>query len=930
MRKYLTLLIAVFLMWGNASAQMGSISGTIRDESGTLPSASIVIEGTQLGTISQPNGTFKLVSIPAGPQTVLISYVGYEPKKIEVEVRAGESTKMGAIKLAPASLQLDEILVQSTFRHGQQRAQAMERNTPSIVTIMAADAIGKLPDRNAAEAIQRMPGVQIERDQGEGRYVTVRGAPGPWSSTLINGSRIPDARGGSRDIALDVFPSEFIEYVSVAKTLTPDQEGDAIGGSVNFLTRIPSEDRKLAVTGSGGWNNNAKSGTYLGSLLYSDRSNDGNFGFVFSATVNSRDWGSDNYEVVYAGDSSVNELQLRDYLGNRTTQGLNFGAEWKVGENTKWHSNGMLTRFLDDELRRRNRYRFNNNRFELAFTSTKYRSNLMSGNVGVEHSWSDLFDTKVNVFANRSAYNYDSPSNLNDDQHGYYYVTFRQSGVDYQNLDSNGKKFIGNDSPDASYTGDHYENIQPHIGADTPIRAEDMIFQNAISSVYETTGLDYSSMVDNTYRLNNRSNIKFGLKGRWQKAEQVRRLYTWNYATQATMADFPRESFPENGGFLQEIDEVYDPLLLDYPTQESVDNAHSNAQFGPSLSVSDATNSSRATGNFDVTEKQYAGYLMGEFQLNDKVTVVPGARVEFTDATANGFAWLPAESVSIPTTNTGDYWAFLPMANVAIKANEKTDLRLAITRSFARGNFNDIAPFESVDTEDAEVSRGNPALKPTFAWNYDVLGSYYFDNFSAVRAGFFYKDIQDLISTASTTETLSYEGITQQYRITQPFNNESATLWGVELGYSQSLAMIPGFMSGFGFDVNYTYTKSETTLPGRLGESPTLANQSPHTFNAQVYYEKSGASFRLAANYRSPYIDDYTEDADGDRWRDRAFNMKLNASYAITPAARIFLEVTNLTNDPLRYYVGEGRDDRPEQVEYYSRRGNVGIHWSVF
>ena len=191
-------------------AATGTIDGIVKDESGGLPLASLVVEGKDIGTSSDRNGRFRLRDVPVGQQVLIISYIGYETKKIEVDVEAGEVVDLGSVALKASSISMQEILVESSYRHGENRARVMEKESPTIVTVLAADAIGKLPDRNAAEAIQRMPGVQMERDQGEGRYVTVRSVPSSWTAMHINGTRIPDARNGSRDIALDIFPSQFI------------------------------------------------------------------------------------------------------------------------------------------------------------------------------------------------------------------------------------------------------------------------------------------------------------------------------------------------------------------------------------------------------------------------------------------------------------------------------------------------------------------------------------------------------------------------------------------------------------------------------------------------------------------------------------------------------------------------------------------------
>jgi TonB-dependent receptor len=911
-------------------AATGTIDGIVKDESGGLPLASLVVEGKDIGTSSDRNGRFRLRDVPVGQQVLIISYIGYETKKIEVDFEAGEVVDLGSVALKASSISMQEILVESSYRHGENRARVMEKESPTIVTVLAADAIGKLPDRNAAEAIQRMPGVQMERDQGEGRYVTVRSVPSSWTAMHINGTRIPDARNGSRDIALDIFPSQFIEYIEVTKAHTPDQEGDAIGGSVNFLTRMPTSERRLEFNFSGGLHGQSKSGIYDNSVTYANQLADGKVRFVLLGAASSRDWGSDNYEVYYQDDHSLDELQLRDYLGNRSTYGVNWGAEADLSAKTTLYSHGMLSTFSDDEIRRRDRYRFGSRRYEMAFTATRYRSSLQAGTVGLKHHFSNALKADWSLFANRSTYGYDSPDNLPDSQHGYYAVTFRQSGIEFDGLTQDGKKFLDIDAP-AGYTGDPYDNIQPQVSAATPLRNEEMKFQNATSSFYETVGNDFATQLDFDYKLNERVDFKLGGKYRWLRADIDRAYFTWTYENDAYLSDFPLESYPANGGFLTEIDEIYDPILRSYPTLESINNAHRNEAFGPELSEQNKDNSSRATSVFEVQENQYAFYAMPNWHISDKLQLVAGLRAELTDATSNSYAWLADAGRAVPTGAGNDYLAVLPMATLTYRPQERFNVRAAVSRAYVRPNFLDIAPFESVDEVEATISRGNPDLDPTYALNYDLMTTYYAGSLSAFSAGAFYKDISDYISSGRTQRELSYPGIeTQTYTISQPFNLEEAWLWGVEFAYSQSLAFLPGLWNGLGFSVNYTYTQSETTLPERDGDPIPLQNQSPHTLNAQLSYEKSGLSMRLASNYRAPFIDSYNERSSQDRWRDRTFQMDFNASYALTDDINLYFEMINLNNDPLRYYNGKNQNNRPEQAEWYSRRGSMGIHLSMF
>ncbi|MGA1198559.1 MAG: hypothetical protein ACO36I_18895, partial [Candidatus Latescibacterota bacterium] len=252
--------------------------------------------------------------------------------------------------------------------------------------------------------------------------------------------------------------------------MTPDQEADAIGGSVNLLTRTAPEERTLNITMAGGAHNQSKKEMYIGSFFYGDRSQDGRFGIVLSGVVNSRDWGSDNYEVNYNdGEGSVNTLQLRDYLGNRTTYGMNLGSEYQVSDQTKLKVTGIFGQFHDDEIRRRERYQFDAKRYEMGLTNTKYRSELRGGTLGFETVLSDRLELDGKFGYNWSWYGYGGPETVNEDQYGYYAAYFRQSNVEYLGLDANGKKYLGKDSPDPNYQGDFFENIQPHVSPNTPI-----------------------------------------------------------------------------------------------------------------------------------------------------------------------------------------------------------------------------------------------------------------------------------------------------------------------------------------------------------------------------------------------------------------------------------------------------------------------------
>lgn len=936
MNRIFTLIIALCLVQSISFAQ-GVLSGTIVDATGPLPGVTVYLKGSSQGNITGRDGQFVISNLPEGSQTFVISFVGYETLEKQIEIKKG-SNQLGTVSLSESSTQLEEVVITSTLRQGQMKALNIQKTSPNIMAVLASDAIGKLPDRNAAEAVQRISGVAIERDQGEGRYVLVRGTPIQWSSTLINGDRMPSTSSSNRGVPLDIFPSELIQYVQLSKAITPDMEGDAIGGSVNFITRTSPQEKTLNASFAGGYHGQSTSRIYNGSLIYGDRVLNDKLGYIFSVATWNRDWGSDNYEVVYNTSEeekfAMNELQLRDYVGNRTTWGFNGGLDYEFNPQSKIYLKGIWTDFLDDEERRRTRFRFNSGRIEHAFTHTQYHSRFRGAELGGEQKLANKLKADWKVSTYGSKFWYDSPAFAGGDRpglfekagprssadRGYYYTTFRQSGVVFDGLSSDGNKYFDFDSPDGVGVSDN-ENIQPNISATTPMTTEAARLQNAIASGRWIKEQDVTAKLDLTYEISNSANIKFGGKYRSKDRVANRAVTIYTPDGDVFMNQIENEPFPANGGFLTEINGVYDDLLVAYPTLEANDDVPNRAGIEREFQPFDGPD--RGPDSYVATENIAAFYGMTEWKINTKLTFVGGARYENTDIDYDSYSVDDNDNVE-PINAKRSFGAFLPMAHFKYSPANNTNLRLAVTRTFARPDFVSLSPSRSLDFADNVGEIGNPDLKPTFSWNFDLLGERYFENVGVIAAGVFYKDISDAIFDANTMTVI--DGM--NFNVSTPQNAADAYLVGFELGLVRRLDFLPGFASGFGIDANYTFTDSEVQVPGRE-EKQQLFGQSKHIWNATLFYEKYGLMFRLAANFKGSYLDELQGSGpDQDRFYDKNLNLDFSAAYSITPKVRAFMEVNNLLNEPLRYYHGDV--NRPEQVEWYSLRGQAGITVSLF
>ena len=937
-------------MISDPSDGKSEILGTIFDELGPLPGANIVMKGSNNGTTTDFDGHFNLVNVNPGNYVLVISYLGYKAQQVNVVVGNAEQVNIGKVILTTDSESLGEVVINSGYRSSQQKALNIKKQSLAIMEVMASDAIGKLPDRNAAEAVQRMPGVSIERDHGEGRYVIVRGTPTAWNSTLMNGSRMPstegtsDNTGGTRSAPLDVFPSEMIEFVQLSKAITPDMEGDAIGGSVNFVTRTAPSKKTLSVNLGYGENFQAQKPIQNASVVYGDRVADGKIGFLISGTYWNRNWGTDNYEVVYEENFALNNLQLRDYLGTRTTAGINAGFEYKPNDNTKFIFRGLYTDFQDEESAVEHTFGFTDKEMSLRVRHGITGITLYGAEIGANHK---LANGKVNVDWKLSTYdaemgNRDLPG-FDDDDPSYYMATF-STPVSYNNLTDDGYKFLDIDAP-AGYNGDPFDNIQPYLSS--PITTDQLELDNQIAFKQFSKETDYTAQLDFTYQPTDKIKLKAGAK---YKGITLERGAPYNYylylgsayGAPTAMTNYETSAFPYNGGFLSETGNPYDDVLLSAIKKEELPKLFDQQNLENPLYYTinfDKENPSSVgsfyTGNEDVT----AAYIMGDVNVSETFKLIAGVRYEHTALKYSGYSITTNEEGPEinEIENSNNFGSFLPMVHFKFTPQDNFNLKLAYTRTFARANFSDLNPTETVNVISTPntISRGNIKLEPTYSNNFDFMGEYFFDNVGLVTGGVFYKSLENLIYSARNYETIDGN----LYQVTQPNNSEKGWLAGFELGLSKRLTFLPGFLSGLGVETNYTFADSEMNVPfynlnettGDLEESVTtekIPNQSKHIFNAALFYENNGFNFRLAGNYKGESLAVVQGNPENYRWYDKNFTLDLSTSYKISPKVRVYLELNNLTNEPLRYY--QGSSNRPEQTEYYSLRGIMGVNLNLF
>ena len=946
LRNWLLLVVATGAV---TSLKAQVIKGTVTNKDGQLPGATITLEGRKETASSSLDGSFTLKCAVTGKVTLVVSYIGHETFSREIILKEGVNDA-GVLELKPAGSNLGEVVVKGTMAPSQMKAYNIKKNSLAIMDVIAADAIGKLPDRNAAEAVQRMQGVAVARYNGEADAATVRGTPFAWTSTMFNGSRLPSSNVlGNRSSVLDAVPSEIIQYVQVAKALTPDWEGDAIGGSVNFITRTAPLKRQLNASVAGGYNNFSQNGTYNASLVYGDRFFKDKLGVIIAGAIWDRQWGTDSYDVSYntgladpVQQKSINNVMFKRYMGKRQTYGANLGLEYKFNASNKLFFRGLMDKFNDIRPVYESYIDYTASRYQYNYRYSHYQTRLNGAELGGEHQLSARVKMDWSASNYLSQYFLETPPTSG--VKGLPIATFRQRITGgFNNLSSDGKRYWSFDSPD----GTGGDPLSFDAGLKNPAETMDaskLTLQQLVIAQLDTKEQDKTAQFNFKVNASAKVNMKFGGKYRHKYRESTfgsnlvflpgAALGIPNAPALLSLSQLERADFPKGNGYFKGMNGNYDRYMVDPISKQQLFNFF-DTSFQKENGFGNYTSKTNATNYYSGTEDVFAGYAMAEIDATEKLKIVAGFRNEYTALELDGSkaSTNAGSQVAItPVTVKSNYNALLPMAHLKYNLNPQANIRAAYTKTFVRANFNDLTPGESVDNtkNPITITKGNPDLKPTFAHNFDLMGEYYFSNIGLLSGGVFYKDIKNVIFSDKTF----YNEGGNNYVLTSAANLENASLYGFEAGINKRFNFLKGFWSGFGVEFNYTFINSKVKVPRTIGtnkvmDETSLPNQSKNLFNAILFYERNGVMVRLAGNYRGKSVETINQQLGPDFyiWTDKNFTIDASATIGITPRIKAFVELNNLTDEPLRTYMGDKR--RVTMTEWYGARGQAGIRWDI-
>ena len=337
--------------------KQGTVRGRIIDVTKqTLPGASIYIEKLHTGVTSDVNGFYTFPNLDPGTYTVKVSYVGYSPVELKITIPAGRTLEKDVV--LNEGVELQEIVVGGAFQ-GQRRAINAQKSNLGITNVVSADQVGKFPDSNIGDALKRISGINVQYDQGEARFGQVRGTSADLSSVTVNGNRVPSAEGDTRNVQLDLIPADMIQTIEVNKVVTPDMDADAIGGSINLVTKNSPYKRSIAATAGTGYNWISEKAQLNLGFTYGDRFFNNKLGLMVSASYQNAPSGSYDTEFTWEQDKDgkayVNDYQMRQYYVTRERQSYSAALDWDISTNHKLTFKGIFNNRNDWE----NRYRTN-------------------------------------------------------------------------------------------------------------------------------------------------------------------------------------------------------------------------------------------------------------------------------------------------------------------------------------------------------------------------------------------------------------------------------------------------------------------------------------------------------------------------------------------------------------------------------------------
>lgn len=872
------------------------------------------------------------------------------PNSDTAQSGSDEASAPTEVPMAPSDTVQDEearqleTVVVNDVRASLAESLRRKRLANDIRDVITTVDVGDFPDQNLAEAAQRLPGVAITRDQGEGRFVTIRGLPPELNRISWNGITLPSSQD-DRAVPLDIFSADLFGTIAVVKSLSAEQDIGAVGGSLNLSTPSPLQlpDGTFSLAARGFYNTLAEDIGPAVTLLASKKFMDDRFGALLGLTYSDRrirqdtnssgGWSPVGEEFVATGDEEIDQLlawengQLRLFDEKRERLTALLALEAELGNAGRYRLDTMVSSFQVDGKRYQFLHRFKGASEIRNIVSDGIKivsADFIGAQMGVNQQ---IFSEDTDAFLSRLRGDWRLGPNWElDAQAGWMQIensrplderfVWRPAGFDigYDVSDPYNPqyRYLNLSQEEALSNAALYDNIRQVVL--DPREANDRTIDLKVNSHY---------MIPSNGFLRD---VNFGLAWKNRNKDRVQTLFRDRSGSQP-LADFLTDpvSIPGAGEYLDGRFPWWGDVIADFDLLRAGLTPPGGFDF-----EQDRLNS------FDIEETISAGYVRADFALG-RASGNVGVRLVNTDFTAKGFGEVNGELG--PVRFSDDYIEWLPSGTLNVPLAQDFMLRASAGRTMVPPSFTDLAPRRSVNEETLGIRQGNPDLDPFVANQADLSLEWYFGEESLLAAALLYKDVESFIFNQTRRVQVddperfgadpALAG--EQFTITQPLNGSGAEVWGVELSWQQPFDFLPDVLQGFGVRTNYTwldsnadFTANETGSaadvedvggPGTTQEFG-LPGISEHVVNATVYYEAHGWAARLSWNKRSSFLVSPAGSEGQPEYIDDFDQLDAFLGYAINDNLTVFVEALNLTDEPLRRYSQPGF-----KIEEYSLNG---------
>lgn len=837
---------------GLFSQTNGEIIGQIIDQETGEPlrRATIMVTGTKYGGYSDVKGEFKIKNVPAGKYNLKVSFVGYTPRDIaSVEVKAGAPTNIGRVVLGLEKKVTEEVYVDAKRINDNEAAiLAVRKNAAQVSDGISQQEMSRLPDSDAGQSLKRVSGVTLV----DNKFVYVRGVSERYSNTTLNGASLSSTEPDKKAFAFDMFPSEFLQNVNIAKSFTPDLPGNFAGGLVQLNTVDFPENRSFKVSYSNSFNTNTslKGNKFISTpggatdwlgfddgtrALPSDMpSTRREFDAMRTAAFDPNDQtgAREKYQSLNQNFNGKGWQQLPSTVGalSNSSIGINYSDVLTLGGNdfgllasANW---GQSFNINDIE---RNALMFDGSTFFRSNGTQAVRSTSLGGLVNIAYKLGTSSSISLRNVYNRSAD--DESVALSGQDSAYQFIDYRNYSTQYVEKEiystqlggehtlsfgnmliewNTGYSLANRYEPDFRKIRYDRQLYDLEFDPNTPYTAQLIRTDQGDGG---RMGRFYSDMNDNTYSgkvdftmpLTSSIKLKFGSLAEFKDR------------------DFSARSLTIIPGFLN-LDPEIEALMTDF------DNPHlllasENFRLDDGFRMGEET---KLSDSYTADESLVAAYLMVDmpFELaSQSFRFIGGVRYEDSEQRINSF-----DVNDQPLNGVNKYQDILPSLNLMWRLDDRSNVRASASQTLSRPSLRELAPFSFYDFVNGILVFGNPNLQRALIQNYDLRYELFPNPGEVISVSAFYKKFENAIE--ETIQPLQSE-------LGKSFANAQgdAINYGVELEFRKSFGFIAQSLRHFALNVNMSLINSEITVKqGNAVDTRTMWGQSPYSLNLGIFY----------------------------------------------------------------------------------------------